>query len=56
MISKENRFIGCWISAALFKKIEDYMQKNSFESKSELLRTLLREAIEKKRSKNEERP
>jgi len=45
MEGKGPRFVGCWVSTSLFRAIEDYMKKNSFGSKSELLRSLLRETV-----------
>ncbi|RLI19985.1 hypothetical protein DRO54_07255 [Candidatus Bathyarchaeota archaeon] len=37
----KKKFIGTWISSALFKKVEDYCRLNGY-TKSELLRQLLR--------------
>jgi len=45
MNAKETRFIGVWITQSFFEKIESYMKKNSFSTKSEFLRYLLREII-----------
>lgn len=37
----KKRFLGVWVSAALFKKVEDYCALHGY-TKSELLRQLLR--------------
>ena len=45
-MNSSQRFIGCYVSKAFLDRIQGFMEKNGYNSKSELIRSALRRILE----------
>jgi metal-responsive CopG/Arc/MetJ family transcriptional regulator len=46
-MNRKARFIGAWVTSTLFEQIEEFIRNQGYMSKSEFLRALIRQALDK---------